>query len=532
MKLRPYQEDAIANSVKALKEHNNALLVAPTGSGKTVMISNVINKLEMPSTFVLVHAKEINEQNYQEYKGLHPSASTAYFTAEDKELLSDGVTFCMMQSLVSALKIGLRLPVIPDLLVIDEVHHVRSSSYELLVNYFRSMNPSMLLFGATATPERGDGLGLDKFFDEKTRYEIEFRTLIESGALMNPTIKVVDDKDIEKAMLSSSKNIDAEEIIPANQSIVNHWISENKDKLRKTIGFARNIGRAYQLRNTFRVFGIKAEVATHKHTKKERESILYNYTDGDTQVLLNVKMFAEGFNHPETSCIMLMRGRSNKSLMIQMIGRGLRIAPNKEDALIIDFGESMKTHKDLLPKRGMKDKEKGISLSEAVETEKEGEEEKKELIDFNLKVFECLPIEVGFKGDWMALDKKGTCLITGCLHHSAVVTKLPNNKHLVITINSQERTNKVMLHKNSTIEEVSNKLMDELKKEGLSNDYDRSIKSMKAKSLSDSQRKYIPEHLQEKFNRYEGSLYLTGMFNKKVIKSVNREFGNKVNLMY
>jgi superfamily II DNA or RNA helicase len=429
----------------------------------------------------------------------------------------------MVQSLVSYIK---KYQVkAPNLLVIDEVHHARASTYEKLINLFKSTNPNMMLFGVTATPARGDGLGMDKFFSNIAN-SIKLPELIEAGALVKPIVKVIDNDTITQALLSSNPSID-EVIMPANRSIVKHWISENKDNPRKTIGFTSTIEHTNQIADMFNAEGIITDVVTGKHSKKERERILHEYTYGDTQILLNANVLTEGFDHPETSCVMLLRNRSQKSAMIQMIGRGLRIAPNKEDCLIIDFGESVKTHKDLFPASGMKDKEK---LSRADATEGEGEKEKSQLIDFDLKIFEVMPVtNPEFKGNWMALDRDGRCFVTGCLHYHVVATQLGGGKFLIMNINTSENTKSAEVIENTNLDDISNQLIQKIQDVGLLNEYNSSIKSMKSKSLSDSQKKYIPDELHDKLNRYEGSLFLTVTFNKKFLDSNNELVSSDIN---
>lgn len=400
--LREYQKESIKNTVNALKCKNNTLLIAPTGAGKTVMLSHVINDVidsQKQNSYVLVHRKEVNEQNYREYSKLFPTAKFSTFNAHSKELLKNGVTFCMMQSLFKYIKRNKYVDA-PDLLVIDEVHRARCSTYTAIIDYFRKRNPKLKLFGVTATPERIDGLGLGKFFTNISK-EIRLGELIESGALVKPIAKIVDDESLDAYLKADDdcnivkatigdEDVGGNVLTACDGTILKYWQDENSVTPRKTIVFARKIVHAIRLTRLFNDAGIKSNYIHGGTKKKDREKILKDYNDGVYQVLFNVNIFTEGFNSPETSCIMLLRRCSGKSIMIQMVGRGLRLAPNKEDCLIIDFGKSLKTHKDLFAGSNLEDRKRRAAAEEEAKEKERRRKAIYEVSEFDLKVMDVL----------------------------------------------------------------------------------------------------------------------------------------------
>jgi superfamily II DNA or RNA helicase len=133
------------------------------------------------------------------------------------------------------------------------------------------------------------------------------------------------------------------------KEVVRHW--KEKAQGRKTVVFCARIEFSKTVAEAFNVGGIKAAHIDSKMSKEARELALEGFTRGDTEVMCNVSVFNEGWDHPPTSCVVLLRARSSRPAMQQMIGRGLRAVDNdkypgvqKADCVVLDFGLTLQTH--------------------------------------------------------------------------------------------------------------------------------------------------------------------------------------------
>lgn len=358
--LRPRQIEFVERSIEALQKHGNTLGVAPTGAGKTIMLSAVIGHFcSLNPNFkvcVVAHRKELTEQNNDKFLKVNRSLSTSIVNAEVKDW-SGQVIFAMVQTLSK--KPTLKTLPHLDLLVIDETHHVTARSYMKIIEQAQAINPKVMIYGITATPQRGDKSSLGKVFTN-CGDQIFLSELIESNHLVKPVTYSVDVAQ-EKLMALKKKNagdynesevadiLDQPVII---DEIIRHWMEKAED--RKTVIFCSTITHAQHVCVAFRDCGIRADVVTSELTKEQREFVLNQLTIGEIQVLINVAILTEGWDYPPISCVVLLRQSSFKSTMIQMIGRGLRtvdpaIYPDliKKDCVVLDFGISSILHGSL-----------------------------------------------------------------------------------------------------------------------------------------------------------------------------------------
>ncbi len=356
MLLRPRQKKLVARTVTALAKHKNTLAVAPTGAGKTIMLSALIGNFfqnGISKACVLAHRDELTFQNQNKFQRVNPHISTSIFNASIKAWDGD-VVFAMVQTLSRPNNLE-TMPAL-DVLVIDEAHHARAESYLQVIRYAQKVNPFIKLVGMTATPNRGDKLGLRPIFDNVAD-QIRVRELISSGHLVTPRtfvmdIGVRDDlNNVRKTALDYDMDAVADIMnkLPIHEAVIEHWQEKAKD--RKTVVFCSTVQHACDVAASFNRAGIKAVYVHGGMSEAERHFTLEKYTTGDAQVIVNVAILTEGWDHPPTSCVVLLRPSSYKSTMIQMIGRGLRtIDPHefpdiiKKDCIILDFGTASLIH--------------------------------------------------------------------------------------------------------------------------------------------------------------------------------------------
>jgi len=412
----------------ALENNDNTLGVAPTGAGKTIMLSKVIGNFyeQNPSlkACVLAHRDELTAQNEEKFKWVNPSISTSIVDSYGKSW--DGqVAFAMVQTLSRENNLKEMPPV--DLLVIDEAHHVTAPSYKNILEYARKVNPELKILGVTATPERGDKSSLGELFNNCCD-QIKIGELILSGNLVRPVTFVIDMGNATeklKALRTRGKGdysdtevasiLDSE---PLNSEVVRHW--REKAGERKTVIFCSSVAHATNVTNSFNAAGISTALITGEMTKEQRAIVFENMTKGMIQVIVNVAVLTEGWDYPPISCVVLLRQSSYKPTMVQMIGRGLRtvdpvIHPDiiKKDCVVLDFGISSMLHGSLDQMINLKSKNKGFKIcpsckkkipkiaeecplcnSNLVEQEQEQVEDKKQKVRTVLSNFEMAEIDL------------------------------------------------------------------------------------------------------------------------------------------
>ena len=370
MLLRPYQEAAVSDACKALDKHGNTIVVAPTGAGKTIMLSALVGERYKDGKKILVmqHRDELVDQNKSKFERINPYITTSIVNGTIKNW--DGNTIFSMVQTISRER-NLRDRPKFDMVVVDESHHAAADTYLKVINAVKEDNPDAEIVGFTATPNRGDGKGLRSVFNNCS-HQIEITTLIREGFLVSPKTYVIDCgvKDQLSGVSRKGNDFDMDEVEAImnrkviNEAVVDNWIEKAGD--RKTVVFCSTIKHAEDLLIEFLEADINAEMVTGETPKSDRAKILNDLTYGDLQVVVNVAVLTEGFDAPPLSCIVLTRPCSQKGTMVQMIGRGLRtIDPEefpgivKTDCVVLDFGTSVLTHGSLEDSVNLDDREKG-----------------------------------------------------------------------------------------------------------------------------------------------------------------------------
>ena len=365
MILRERQKIFVSKCVAALIQKRNTLGVAPTGAGKTVCMAGIAKeirpKLKDPM-LVLQHRDELVAQNARTFVRFMGSGECTprIINAEKKvfDRSKTGMHFAMVQTLSRPENLE-KLPRL-GALFIDEAHHAVADSYMRLIHHAKKDNPDLLVYGTTATPNRGDRKGLIGIFDNCAD-QVTIQELIAAGHLVKPRCFVVDVGTQEglgkvKRTAQDFNMTEVEKIMnkrAINEEVVKHWQERAGD--RQTIVFCSTIEHARDVMMMFQEKGVKAGMIDGIMPSGERRQILKDYDEAKLQVLVNVAVLTEGFDNQPTSCVILLRPSSWKSTMVQMIGRGLRkIDPEtypgviKDDCIVLDFGTSILVHGDLM----------------------------------------------------------------------------------------------------------------------------------------------------------------------------------------
>lgn len=306
LNLRDYQEAAVTSALSFLSKGVAPLIIAPTGAGKTVIASALMLRWQAGSDrkcFFVAHRKELVEQAQKTMDKVGVkgealsvfSSDFAHISQHDKETA---------------------------LVVFDEAHHAVASSWTKFNSIFTGPKVAV-----TATPDRLDRQKLESAGFESC-YEIEIRTLIDQGHLVKPMAQKM---PIEMSLtLMRSYDDKLEAVADAVIREMARW-----DR-KKAIAFMPDVECSERFVDLLRARGIKCahvDGATHDYT---RSMAVTGFKSGDLQILCNVNLFTEGFDAPETDCVILLRPTQSRALWCQMVGRGLRLAPGKTDCLILD----------------------------------------------------------------------------------------------------------------------------------------------------------------------------------------------------
>ena len=363
MLLRPRQKQFVERSIHALDEHGNTLAVAPTGAGKTIMLSAVTGRMigepakgTGGKACVLAHRDELTGQNLNKFGRVNPQLTTSIVDAKEKSWRGQ-VTFAMVPTLARKDNLD-QMPAI-DLLVIDEAHHAAADSYRRIIDTALHRNPMCRIYGVTATPNRGDKRGLRPVFSNVAD-QIRIGELIASGHLVPPRTFVIDVgvQDELNKVRRTADDFDMAEVdaimnrSPVTEAVIRHWREKAGD--RQTVVFCSTISHARNVTDAFNAAGVAAGFIHGEMADADRKETLAAYASGKLRVIVNVAVLTEGWDHPPTSCVVLLRPSSYKSTMIQMVGRGLRtVSPEehpgviKTDCIVLDFGTSTLLHGSL-----------------------------------------------------------------------------------------------------------------------------------------------------------------------------------------
>ncbi|MBY7649846.1 MAG: helicase [Candidatus Liberibacter europaeus] len=406
MLLRDRQKELVEKACTALISHGDTLAVAPTGAGKTIMFSAVLGRLigqgHIRKACVVAHRDELTEQNETKFKMVNPNITTSRFNSTVKNW-NGQVCFAMVQTLNNHC---MSMPKI-DALVIDEAHHATANSYKNIFNHVREKNTDCKILGMTATPNRGDGNALNTIFSNIAD-QITVKELISSGHLVHPVCFIMDvgiKNELDKVRQSGA-DFDmnhVEKIMntrPINDAVIEHWKEKAGD--RKTVVFCSKLEHATDVTQAFKEAGISADMVSGNMGSAQRQEVLSDFEHNKIQVIVNVAVLTEGWDYPPVSCVVLLRPCSQKSILTQMIGRGLRIVdpetyPNviKKDCVILDFGASLIKHGFVDQKANLDGRKKKLFIAEEeteeteeIEDEEKEEDEKSIIVKFGMKEFE------------------------------------------------------------------------------------------------------------------------------------------------
>jgi superfamily II DNA or RNA helicase len=336
--LRPYQLEAVDAIRTALTKHRSTLLVLATGLGKTVTFAEIARRVAARGkrTLVLAHRGELLDQAAATVRRL--GLSVAVEQGDRRVALADlpEVLVASVQSLRGKRLAGYAADTF-GLLVIDEAHHATAKSYRAVLDHFASAK----VLGVTATPDRSDGTGLHRVFDS-VAYRMELAHGMDGGWLAPLELQtvVVDSLDLSQVRTVAGDFAVGQLEAELTRDGVLHEVARPLAELstgRQTIAFVAGVQQAHALANVLGGYGVAAAAVDGSMKPEERAAVLQDFRSGRVRVVTNAMLWTEGFDAPETGCVALVRPTRSRSLLVQMIGRGTRLAPDKSSCLVLDF---------------------------------------------------------------------------------------------------------------------------------------------------------------------------------------------------
>ena len=357
MKLRDYQQRAIDQLYKWFRDGNegNPCLVLPTGAGKSHVIAALCKDAlqSWPETRILMltHVRELIQQNAAKLREHWRNAPMGIYSAGiGKREAGEPITFASIQSVrTKAAMLGH-----VDMILIDECHlvsHKDEGGYRKLISDLCAINPALRVIGLTATPYRlGHGLITDKpaIFDALIE-PVTINELIERGYLSMLRSKVTaltlaTDGVHKRGGEYIESELQAAVNTDNNNTAVVSEITERGHGRNSWLIFCAGVEHAQRVCDMLKERGTVAECVTGKTPKAERERIIDAFKRGDIRALTNANVLTTGFDHPGIDLIAMLRPTMSAGLYVQMAGRGLRIAPEKQDCLVLDFAGNVATH--------------------------------------------------------------------------------------------------------------------------------------------------------------------------------------------
>ena len=363
MKLRPYQKKLYDEINQAWSDgHRNVIAVAQTGSGKSVLLSEIL-KSHTGMCAVMAHTSELIHQL---------SLLLAHRRIKHRIIAPDNIIrdICKMHVteyndcfydanasvfVISAPTMVRRLDSLRELCqqvtlyICDECQHLLRAPgmWGQCVEAF----PNAKGLGVTATPERADGKGLGSHADGVFDYMIEgptVRDLIHGGFLSDYKMYAPTGIDTEGVKITASGDFNQQALYDRTEvsTIVGDIVGEylRLSEGRQGITFAVNVKNAIDITEAYNDAGVPAVLVTAKTPATERFNIMQDFRAGYYKQLVNVATMTEGIDLPQIGVVSLARPTASLGLFLQMIGRCLRVSDDGKPATIIDHGGNLLRH--------------------------------------------------------------------------------------------------------------------------------------------------------------------------------------------
>lgn len=346
--LRDYQIDICSRVREALEKHRSVMMQMPTGTGKTVVLAEMVKRLRMKDEglriLIVAHRIELIEQTGEHLERYDIDYGVIAGGKKVKEIKP--VMIASIQTLSSKLN-ALTACLSPSFIIIDEAHHAVAKTYRQLWDAW----PEARFLGLTATPYRLSGEGFTDLFDVLVDSWTVKRFIAEGWLSAYDYYSIRPESDDQK-LIDNLKKRGADgdfqmkemhetlDVVPCIERLFESFERFAYDK--KGIVYAIDIAHAEHIAEYFREQGVNAVAISSKTPSSERQQLLARFKSdlvsypSHIQVLVSVDLFSEGFDCPDVEFIQLARPTLSLAKYLQMVGRGLRVHEGKECCTIID----------------------------------------------------------------------------------------------------------------------------------------------------------------------------------------------------
>lgn len=379
--LRDYQETCVQRVLDAHQRQpcgGSALIILPTGGGKTLVFAEIARRLGL-LTLIIAHREELLYQAADKFRLVDPTAIIGQVGAGRHEwgcpvTVASVQTISRPEHLRAVKRFGYQL------VIIDECHHSAAAGYRTVLEALSEA----FVVGVTATPDRLDGQSIETFFGEPI-FSANIIEMVKQGFLCDlraVAVKTTTSLDGLHTQGGDFKTDELEEAVDTperNERVVRAYLEHARG--RQALCFAVTVKHARHLAETFARFEVRAAMVCGETAQEERKRLLHAYEHDEINVLCNVGVLTEGYDAPQTSCIILARPTQSRALFVQCVGRGTRLAPGKRDCVILDITDNCLKHR-LQPVTLGKALDKGIRDGESVLEADVREQEEREKGEF------------------------------------------------------------------------------------------------------------------------------------------------------
>tara|TARA_R110000824_G_scaffold71929_5_gene183912 strand:+ start:3026 stop:4399 length:1374 start_codon:yes stop_codon:yes gene_type:complete len=330
MALRPYQKEFCYGVLNDFTKVDRVLGILPTGAGKTYCFVKIAAECLASGKRVLalMHRENLITQAAKAFsaEGINAEIEMGGMRASlDAEVVVGSIQSFSGDRLKRWPRDHFRL------VIVDEAHHVEADSWQETVNYFAGTK----VLGVTATPSRTDGRDIGNTF-ERISHESELTDLIDDGWLAPITVASCPLNINISKVKASHGDIQvsgiADALSPFLERAAEMVVKKAKD--RKVIVFLPLRATSKKFTKALTALGMDAR---HVEGGKESKPIIKEFREGKFQAICNASLLIEGYDCPEIDCVVPLRPTKSFPLFAQMVGRGTRTAPGKDDLLLLDF---------------------------------------------------------------------------------------------------------------------------------------------------------------------------------------------------
>jgi len=342
--LYDYQEEDLHTIFKYLEENgdnSNLLYQLPTGGGKTVVFSEIAKRYIAKTNkkvIVLTHRIELSQQTSRMLKGF--GVKNKIINSEVKEWQDQDEFMCFV-AMVETLNNRLQEEKVEinniGLVIIDEAHY---NSFRKLFKYFENS----VILGVTATPLSSNIKLPMKDNYKKLIVGESIESLIQKKFLAKANMYNYDvSLQTLKLGISGDYTVKSSDELYGNHSMLNKLVSAYNEiaKGTKTLIFNNGINTSRYVCETFKKAGYNIRHLDNKNNAAERKEILKWFKETPDAILTSVSILTTGFDEPSVETIILNRATRSLTLYFQMIGRGSRYLPNKQEFNVIDMGNNV-----------------------------------------------------------------------------------------------------------------------------------------------------------------------------------------------